>query len=165
MALTSEEKLMKETLSVFAEDYINRLTSNLKNFRKIATGDLIKSLDFRIYKTAFGTKFTIAIEALEYLDYVDRGRKPGKFPPLDAIRQWVRVKGIPDSATFPIARKIAMEGIKPTDVVSKSLNDVLNGDPFNRFQDNTTDWISTLVDELIENNDISLNKNNNITIK
>lgn len=39
------------------------------------------------------------------------GAGSSKVPPLDAIEQWVKRKGLPRSAVWPIARKIARQGI------------------------------------------------------
>ena len=51
----------------------------------------------------------------EYLYYLDHGRGPGKFPPVDNIIAWVRSKlGIEDSeakqVAFLVGRKISKEG-------------------------------------------------------
>ena len=53
-----------------------------------------------------------------YAVFVEYGRRAGKFPPIDFIRQWVKKKfQIPEneakSIGFLIARKIAKKGTKP----------------------------------------------------
>lgn len=50
-----------------------------------------------------------------YLYWVNFGRKAGKFPPLDAIRRWVEIKGIASgkavaSVAFLIGRAIMRKG-------------------------------------------------------
>lgn len=40
------------------------------------------------------------------------GRAPGKPPPLNAIKQWCEVKGIPVTAAYPITLSIARKGTK-----------------------------------------------------
>jgi hypothetical protein len=55
-----------------------------------------------------------------YTEQLVNGRKPGKFPPIEAIKKWVIEKGIAgimekakvSSIAFLIARKIAKEGTK-----------------------------------------------------
>lgn len=52
-----------------------------------------------------------------YIEWVERGRRPGKFPPIDAITLWVRRKLKVDpkllkSVGFLVARKIAKKGTK-----------------------------------------------------
>lgn len=51
----------------------------------------------------------------DYIFYLDTGRAPGKFPPVQNIRDWVRLKlGISgrdlNSVSFLIGRKLANEG-------------------------------------------------------
>ena len=54
-----------------------------------------------------------------YTEQLVNGRKPGKFPPIKAIEEWILDKNIPitgkikiSSLAFLIARKIAKEGTK-----------------------------------------------------
>ena len=110
-----------------------------------------------------GTLFTIELKAEDYLKYVDGGRRKGTYPPLSAIQKWVDLKGISRSAVFPIMRKIKEEGIKPTNVISKSLDQVLKGMKFRQFEEDTTDWVDDMVSQLLF--DLSKNKNKNITVK
>lgn len=71
--------------------------------------------------------FTINFHAPTYWKYVDGGRRPGKFPPVDSLISWIRKRNInprplPSSKTsvpptinqlaFLIGRKISKEGIK-----------------------------------------------------
>lgn len=64
----------------------------------------------------------IIIEAPEYLTFIDKGRRPGKMPPIQAIRNWTKIKGISPEAAWPIAINIMKFGIKPTNVIQKTLN-------------------------------------------
>lgn len=165
MALTSKERVMKQALGRFAGEYIKLLTKNLKQLRKVASGDLVKSLGYTLKKTGMGTNFTIVIESLEYLKYVDKGRRPGTFPNITSLQRWARIKNIPKRAVFPIAKKIKEQGIKPTNVVPDTLQDLLYHKPFNQFEKEMEDWLGAVVDEMIETSGIKLSGNNNITIK
>lgn len=59
---------------------------------------------------------SIALYGNHYIEQLVNGREPGKFPPIDAIKQWIDDKGIQSldisvsSLAFLIARKIANEG-------------------------------------------------------
>lgn len=160
MALQSGE-IYKKALNAFALDYIQELNKALRKEDKIATGDLVESLSHRIIKMPKGIDYTITIDAKKYLDYVDAGRKPGKYPPIRAISEWARVKGISQKAVFPIARKIKQEGIEPTNVIRKSLNTTLRGKDFSEFEDNLGNYYEEIVKELI----FDISENNNITVK
>lgn len=58
-----------------------------------------------------------ALYGVSYFKYLVTGRGPGKFPPVDKLREWVRVTGMATSAgisenslAYLIGRKIANEG-------------------------------------------------------
>lgn len=111
-------KLYKE----FGNDFVKVLTKELISSSKSATGNLIKSLSPDL-KT-IGDKINIIINGEDYLQYVDQGRKPGSYPPISVISKWATIKGISQDAVFPIARKIFKFGIKPTNVIEKTLNEL-----------------------------------------
>lgn len=46
-----------------------------------------------------------------YAIFVDKGRRPGKMPPLKNISDWCDSRGIDNKFAYPIARKIGLEGI------------------------------------------------------
>jgi len=56
------------------------------------------------------------VYALDYIYYLEKGRKPGKRPPSKAIEQWITDKGLildgisKKSLAYLIARKIGEEG-------------------------------------------------------
>lgn len=52
--------------------------------------------------------------------FVEGGRRPGaRMPPKAAILAWVLRHGMPASAWWPVARKIAQRGIKPRKVLTQ----------------------------------------------
>lgn len=62
-----------------------------------------------------GRDLNIKIFGLDYLQYVNDGRKAGSMPPVEAIREWVEIKGIAsgkeaDNAAWAIATAIKREG-------------------------------------------------------
>ena len=63
------------------------------------------------------TTASVGIEGPSYVRFEDLGRKPGKFPPIESIQQWIRDKKITPTGdiserqlAFLIARKIAAHG-------------------------------------------------------
>lgn len=111
------QPISPQKMKEFGKDYVKILYRELRREGKDATGALINSLAFEIREEA--TKIQFLIKANDYLKYVDKGRKPGKYPPIKAIAQWARVKGISQDAVFPIARSIYKFGIKPTNVIQR----------------------------------------------
>lgn len=80
-----------------------------------------------------GTKLSISLMLQPYWKYIEHGRRAGKFPPIDNIEQWIRVKPvIPDARTgripttrqlaFLISRKIATQGIEPKSALNRAMH-------------------------------------------
>jgi hypothetical protein len=127
------ERLFGEKqLEIFGNRYVDILTAELKSAGKVASGKLLQSLDYRIVREA--NIIQIIIQANDYLTYVDAGRKPGSFPPLKAIQSWTKLKGIPQSAAFPIARSIFKFGIKPTNVIEKTNRKIVSSNNLTTLQ-------------------------------
>lgn len=65
-------------------------------------------------------RFKTIVKGIDYTAQLQFGRKPGKFPPITIIEQWIRDKGISfvekdikiRQLAFLIARKIAQDGTK-----------------------------------------------------
>ena len=158
--------LLKKALEVFGKDYIEALGKELDRAGKDATGNLKRSLDYKVKATGFGTSYTLQILAEDYLQYVDEGRRAGaKAPPTSGqdaapFLDWLRLKGI-EHLAFPIAQKIGRDGIKKTDVIAKALKKVQTDASFRKLEDGVSDW----VDDVITDKLIGLSKNKNITFK
>jgi len=116
--------LHDEQVKIFGNDYIKIITQLLLSVGKKSSGELIKSLDFRIQNTA--KEISVVLSANEYFDEVDRGRKAGTYPPIKAISKWATLKGISQDAVFPIAHKIFKFGIKPTNILDKAIKEIEN---------------------------------------
>jgi len=103
--------------------YEEQLREMLIEKGKESSGTLVNSI--RTSVRTDGSIAVIEIFAEDYLRFVDQGRAPGRFPPIDKIRSWVAIQGISEEAVFPIARKIATQGIKATPVINPTLDKVL----------------------------------------
>jgi len=103
----------------YGRDYIKVIAKLLMKAGKDASGKLIRSLSDNVQDDA--SKVQLIIESEDYFKYVDEGRKPGSFPPISDIEKWTKLKGIPQAAAFPIAKSIYKFGIKPTNIIEKSI--------------------------------------------
>ena len=113
----------KKLANEFGKDYVKIMVGLLKGnkpFPKVASGSLINSINYRLQDTANG--INVILLANDYLQYVDRGRKPGTYPPIQAIQKWVSIKGLPKEAAWAIRQNIYKFGIKPTNVIRKTQN-------------------------------------------
>jgi hypothetical protein len=109
-----EDKYIRE----FGDEYVKQLAASLRKAGK-GSGNLIKSLQPKLKAQA--ESIQVIIEAEDYLEYVDAGRKPGSFPNISALQSWAKKKGINQKAVFPIAKSIYKFGIKPTNVIDESM--------------------------------------------
>lgn len=118
----------KKALDILGQAFVDELTRRLLAADKVASAKLIRSLKYKIIEV--NNKLTLHITAEKYLDFVDKGRKPGKQPPTSAIKKWIDDKGISvegskDGVAFVIARSIGKKGIKPTQIITKTMNYII----------------------------------------
>ncbi len=108
-----------------------RVTAKIDN-----TGELSRSLKYEIRKG------TLTFEMAEHGLYVDLGRKPGKYAPVDVIRKWVKQKPVlprdkkgrfmkrtpanMKSLAFLLNRSIYKHGIEPTYFFTESFESELD---------------------------------------
>jgi hypothetical protein len=113
----------KKLANEFGKDYVKVMVGLLrgnKPYPKVASGSLVNSINYRLQDTANGINLILLAD--DYLKYVDRGRKPGTYPPIQAIQKWVSIKGLPKQAAWAIRQNIYKFGIKPTNVIRKTQN-------------------------------------------
>jgi hypothetical protein len=122
---------LRKALEEIGEDIIDELSRELIKAKKIDTGDLLASLDYRVLETVDG--LLLEILANDTLKYVDQGRRRGaKQPPTSAIIPWVERKNIKikgaktvEQKAFVIARSIKKNGIRPLNIVNKTRDNIL----------------------------------------
>ena len=120
------------SIEYIANEFAQQYKSNLLDAGKRASGNLVNSA--KAYVDWNGTVLSISMELQDYWKYVEYGRKPGKFPQVDKIRQWIKVKPvlprpgkngkIPSENTlaYLIGRKIATKGIKGTHTLADTID-------------------------------------------
>lgn len=96
-----------------------------------ASGTLYRNTKSRVELN--GTQLIVYLNLEDYYKFVEDGRGPGKFPPIDAIEKWIKIKPIipepingrvPDTRqlAFLIARKISREGFEGRKPISNIIN-------------------------------------------
>jgi len=120
---------IKETISEWLGETQELMVKKYDELGFRASGNWSKSLENEV--TEGNGKYTGTISGANYTYWMEHGRKAGKFPPMNAIKQWIKDKGIiaqgisQNSLAFLIARKIANEGtrIRPgivSDVITQA---------------------------------------------
>ena len=131
--MTEFENLIK-VLNEYGNDVAELYKRNLLEDNAKASGDLINSVKY-IYEQR-GNSYAVSLSLNDYWKYVEYGRKPGKCPPPSAIRKWIEIKPVLprpmkngklptlNQLTYLISRKIGEEGIRPRNILEKTLEDI-----------------------------------------
>ena len=140
------EKLELTTIQDITNDFVVELKNKLTANDSYASGDLVNSIRGIVKQN--GKYVVISIQLEDYWQFVENGRKAGKYPPINAIKNWISVKPVlprplksgklptANQLAFLIARKISKVGIKPKpflkptitdfDLINKVYNEVVN---------------------------------------
>jgi len=120
-----EEFVISPELSKALGDELKKnLIQELRRTKAIATGDLINSLKIDVEKTDDGA--IISIGGNEYITFIEKGRKRGKYAPIKPLEKWVMAKGLANdkkkvtAIAFAINNKIKKEGIKPRPILENA---------------------------------------------
>lgn len=142
---------LRGVLNDFGAELVEQYIANLDQRSIHATRDLANSVHYTV--VVDDRCIAVDISLLDYWKYVEYGRRAGKFPPLDSIEEWIKVKGIQPmtntqasvkrwaqkrgrlrrndgripsikSLAYLIGRKIKEEGIQPRPVLATAIDDV-----------------------------------------
>ena len=100
------QKVVDEMKAIVTRGYMGRPA--------VASGNLLNSIQYDV--TVNSGVWTLVIEYADYGKWVNNGRNPGKFPPKKDIEAWVRLKGLPQTAVWPIMMKIKNGGFYSTKI-------------------------------------------------
>lgn len=132
------------TLDEYAKEFEDMLKRSLVNNDRVATGTLLSSIETEVRLN--GLTMSVVFKAEDYLQWVNNGRKGGKFPPPDKILEWVIAKPVlprpmgngklptQEQLAFLIGRKIAREGYKGSHDVEMT-TETLNAKYMPRLQE------------------------------
>lgn len=110
----------RRLLDEWGADLVADVLAALASGNNVASGRLYGSLRHEVRESI--DELAVAVVEEDYGKFLDKGRRPGKQPPLDRIREWCRLRGIPERAAYPIARKIGRFGTRPTNYFSGPLS-------------------------------------------
>ena len=125
---------LQQVLDDFIKDVAETYKSLLLRDGKNATGELISSIRPMTPELVDGI-FECSLSLAPHWKYVENGRRPGKFPPIDNILDWVKAKPqlarpnrldrkeiSPKQLAFLVARKIATKGIQPGNQLEEAMD-------------------------------------------
>lgn len=125
-------KVLNKFGELLVKEYKQSLVDNNVNTSKKT---LYNSVTYLVENN--NNTFEVKIELEDYWKYVEYGRKAGKFPPFNAIKEWIQIKPIIprpyngklptlNQLTYLIQRKIGLDGIKPKNLLSNSIDDIFD---------------------------------------
>lgn len=119
----ASQQMITEFLEAIKLDMLDYMQAENRN----ATGKSAASL------TVKATPKTGSLTGNAGIEYVFRGRGPGKMPPLSAIIDWCNARGIPRGAAWSIARKIAAAGTQLHRQGRNVLNEIITQERIDGF--------------------------------
>lgn len=145
----------KKQLKAIANEFVREYQQQLSNFDANATGALSRTAKTDVEIN--GPLITVYAELEPEWKWVEYGRKPGgKFPPKQAILNWMKVRNIlprgpkpisVDQLAFLIQRKIAVKGIAPRPALHNAAEEMVE-----QFVNEVYRQFDALLQADIENN-------------
>lgn len=87
-----EWKHLKRVLADYGQYFIDLARTYLGENHSYASGTLGDTMDYQVLIN--DERMAVGIELEDYWVYVEKGRKPGKFPPIEDIMEWITVKPV-----------------------------------------------------------------------
>ena len=124
-------RVLNDFGELLVEEYKDRLILNDVN----ASDTLYNSVKLLPIKVT-NNYFEVQLSLEDYWKYVEKGRLPGKWPPISAIEKWIEIKPVlprpMDNGKLPttqqlaffISSKIGLKGIKPRPLLQQSVEEV-----------------------------------------
>lgn len=145
----------KKQFKAIANEFIKEYKQQLENFDANATGTLSRTATASVEVN--GPLITLYAELAPEYKWVEAGRKPGgKFPPKQAILNWMKIRNIlprgpkpmsVDQLAFLIQRKIAVKGIAPRPALHNAAEEIVD-----EFVNEVYRQFDALLQAEIENN-------------
>lgn len=145
---------LEAALQQYGEQLISIYRQNLARYNVDASGTLGNTLNF-IISNEEGT-FELTLNIQDYWIYVEEGRRPGKFPPINNIKQWIRIKPVlprgfagklptTEQLAYLIGRKIAEKGTRGRYIYKDTIEELGS---FEAFEEAITKDLNAQVDNV-----------------
>jgi len=150
-----EWRNLKEALETYGQVLEEQYREQIASTGAFASGKLFDSVHHIVTVEDHTIDLSLSLE--DYWKYVEEGRKPGKFPPLDKIEEWIRIKPVapyPDAKgrvpsnqqlAFLIGRKIAEEGTEGRHLLDNAI-------------ESTQDWIEIIEQAISKDIEIEIDE-------
>lgn len=144
---------IEQVLYTMGDQIINTYRRKLSDGGTNASGLLGNSVSC-IVQTNEGI-YDLCLSLQDYWKYVEYGRQPGKFPPIEKIKEWITIKPVvpniysgklptTEQLSFLIARSIARNGIPAKNYLGSTLDEIREDTSL--LEDGITKFIKGKVD-------------------
>jgi hypothetical protein len=121
--------VIQKALEAFGQETVNIIQQNMAAAGQDASGETSREI-----KWIMPNDKQVIVSGPSYVYVLEKGRRPGKMPPVSNIEAWVRSKSLSidksvESVAFGISKKIAEEGTKlfqeggRTDIITPAISD------------------------------------------
>lgn len=112
---------LTQTLQGLGVDIVKQMRSIIEINGKIATGNLLNSIKAETSKKE--NTYVLKISYPFYGQFIDEGRNPGPAP-INVLKEWTRVKGLPESVAYIALAKLKREGYKGINFTQPFYDDI-----------------------------------------
>lgn len=123
---------LERVLEEYAVEVRNRYQDNLIRNDRIATGDLLNTVEYEVVRD--GNRYRVSLILEDYWRDVEYGQEPGTYVEIDDLVKWIKVKPVlptpdrfgriptPETLAFYIQRKIEEEGTEGSHDLDNAVN-------------------------------------------
>ena len=148
--MTLTEQTVQQLAQILIDLYRQELTINSVN----SSGSLYNTIKSQVVVDDQAITGDLILN--DYWKYIEYGRKPGRFPNIQAIKGWIKQKPViptgklgklptTDQLAFLISRKIATKGIQGKNLLEKAI-DILEKQYNNKLEDAVTKDVTKEID-------------------
>lgn len=125
---------VRKVLTEYKTRFEELVKTKIQEKDKIASGNLLASISTKI--EVDGSVYTVYLNSLNYLKYLETGTKP-HWPPTEPILRWVKDKRLPTreltgdkslptekQLTYLVCRKIAKEGTEKNFIIAETIEEL-----------------------------------------
>lgn len=116
MELTNLKIYLADFGKQVTDSYRDKITKN----EVVATGKLRDSINYKVITTE--SSIGVYLSAVDYWEFVEYGRKAGKFVPIKPLKNWLLAKGL-KASPYAISKSIKNKGIKAKPFFRQSLQE------------------------------------------
>lgn len=125
---------VRKVLTEYKTKFEELIKTKIQEKDKVASGNLLASISTKI--EVDGSVYTVILNSLNYLKYLETGTKP-HWPPTEPILRWVKDKRLPTreltgdkslptekQLTYLVCRKIAKEGTEKNFIIAETIEEL-----------------------------------------